>query len=191
MSATFIQIALFILNTFATLYVGAVLIRFLLQVARADFYNPFSQMIVKVTNPLLMPLRKIIPGIAGLDIASLVLALMAQIIFIWLMAAVSGNGISFYGGMILVWGLLAITMLLLGIYMMCMFIVAIASFIAPDSHNFMLSLMRQLIEPICAPARRVIPPMGGFDFSFMAVAMGIYILRMLVAGIAANYGIPL
>ena len=191
MQGTFIQIGLFVVDTIATLYVGAILLRFMLQVARADFYNPLSQLIVKVTNPLLMPLRKVIPGVAGLDISSLVLAFLAQIVFIWLMVLIQGGAIGIYGGVLFVWALLKLGMLLLGIYMVSMFIVAIASFIAPQSSNFALSLMRQLIEPICAPARKLIPPMGGFDFSFMAVAMIIMILRMLVVGVAQQYGIPL
>lgn len=191
MQGTFVQIAIFIINTLATLYVGAVLLRFLLQIVRADFYNPLSQLIVKVTNPLLKPLRKVIPGVGGFDIAALVLAFVAQIIFIWLMQLVAGGAVGLYGGLIFIWALLALLMLILGIYMVSMFIVAIASFIAPYSSNFALLLMRQIIEPICIPVRKLIPPMGGFDFSFMAVAMGIYILRMLVMGVAHSYGIPL
>lgn len=191
MQGTFIQIGLFIVNTIATLYVGAVLLRFLLQVARADFYNPLSQMIVKVTNPLLKPLRKFIPGVAGLDLASLVLAFLAQIVFIWAMQLVVGNPIGIYGGLLFIWAILAVTMLILGIYMLSMFVVAIASFIAPYSGNPALTLLRQLIEPICAPARKLIPPMGGFDFSFMVVAMVIYILRIFISGVARSYGIPL
>ena len=89
------------------------------------------------------------------------------------------------------WGVLALIMLTLGIYMLSMFIVAIASFIAPQSHNFALNLMQQIIEPICRPMQKVIPPMGGFDFSFMAVAMIIYILRIFITGIGQSMGIPL
>ena len=191
MQGTFVQIAIFIINTVATLYVGAILLRFLLQVVRADFYNPLSQLIVKATNPLLKPLRKVIPGIGGFDIAALALAFIAQFVFICLLQLVANGSVSLYGGVIFIWALLALMMLILGIYMVSMFIVAIASFIAPHSSNFALLLMRQIIEPICIPVRKLIPPMGGFDFSFMAVAMGIYILRMLVMGVAHNYGIPL
>ncbi|HEY7772687.1 MAG TPA: YggT family protein [Marinagarivorans sp.] len=191
MQGTFVQIALFIINTIATLYVGAVLLRFLLQTARADFYNPLSQLVVKVTNPLLKPFRKVIPGVGGFDLAAIALAYVAQILFIWIMQIVAGGHAGLYGGLIFVWAALALAMLVLGIYMISMLIVAIASFVAPYSSNFALLLMRQIIEPICAPVRNLIPPMGGFDLSFMVVAMGIYILRMLVAGTAHSYGIPL
>lgn len=191
MQSTFVQIALFIVNTLGTLYIGAILLRFLFQVVRADFYNPLSQMIVKVTNPLLQPFRKFIPGLGGFDLAAIALALTLQILLIWLLQIIQGGQAGFYGGLIIVWGLLALLMLILGIYMVSMFIVAIASFIAPQSHNFALSLMRQIIDPICQPMQKIIPPMGGFDFSFMAVAMIIYILRIFITGIGHSMGIPL
>lgn len=191
MQNTYLQIILFIIDTLASLYIGAVLVRFLLQVARADFYNPLSQMIVKVTNPLLKPLRKVIPGFGGYDIAALVLAFLAQILFLQLILLIQGGTLGLHGGSVLIWAILKIILTLLNIYIISMFVVAIASFIAPDNNNPALNLMRQLIEPICAPARRVIPPMGGMDFSFMAVAMLIYILKMLLIGFAGNYGIPL
>ncbi|MDZ7923504.1 MAG: YggT family protein [Marinagarivorans sp.] len=191
MQNTYLQIILFIVDTLASLYIGAVLVRFLLQVARADFYNPLSQMIVKVTNPLLKPLRKVIPGFGGFDIAALVLAFLAQLIFLQLIMLIQGGSIGLQGGSVLIWAILKITLTLLNIYIISMFVVAIASFIAPGNNNPALNLMRQLIEPICAPARRFIPPMGGMDFSFMAVAMLIYILKIFVIGTAANYGIPL
>lgn len=191
MQSTFVQIALFIVNTLGTLYIGAILLRFLFQVVRADFYNPLSQMIVKVTNPLLQPFRKFIPGLGGFDLAAIALALTLQILLIWLLQIIQGGQAGFYGGLIIVWGLLALLMLILGIYMVSMFIVAIASFIAPQSNNFALSLMRQIIDPICQPMQKIIPPMGGFDFSFMAVAMIIYILRIFITGIGHSMGIPL
>ena len=191
MQNTSLQVLLFIVDTLTSLYVGAVLVRFLLQIARADFYNPLSQMIVKVTNPLLKPFRKVIPGFGGFDVVALVLAFVAQLVFVQIILMIQGSSPGLYGGMVLVWTLLKVTMTLLNIYIFSMFIVAIASFIAPGNYNPALNLMRQLIEPICAPARRFIPPMGGMDFSFMAVAMLIYILKMFVIGIAGNYGISL
>lgn len=191
MQGTFIQIALFIVNTLGTLYIGAIVLRFLLQVVRADFYNPLSQMIVKVTNPLLKPFRKMIPGLGGFDLAAVALAFTLQILLIWLLQVIQGGQVGLYGGLIFVWALLALVMLVLSVYMISMFIVAIASFIAPQSSNFALSLMRQLIDPICRPMQKIIPPMGGFDFSFMAVAMIIYILRIFIAGVGQSLGIPL
>ncbi|WP_053979766.1 YggT family protein [Marinagarivorans algicola] len=191
MQGTLVQIALFIVNTLGTLLIGAVVVRFLLQVVRADFYNPLSQMIVKITNPLLKPFRKAIPGFGGFDLAAVILALVLQIVLIGLLQLIQGNAVGLYGGLLFVWAFLAIIMMLLGVYMISMFIVAIASFIAPQSHNYALALMRQLIDPVCRPMQKLIPPMGGFDFSFMAVAMIIYILRIFITGVGHSLGIPL
>ena len=83
---------IFIIQTVFQLYLTVVLLRFLLQVARADFYNPISQFIVKATNPPLKPLRRIIPGFGGFDLASLVLALIVQLLAIWSLAALHGFG---------------------------------------------------------------------------------------------------
>ncbi len=191
MQGTLVQIALFIVNTLGTLLIGAVVVRFLLQVVRADFYNPLSQMIVKITNPLLKPFRKMIPGFGGFDLAAVALAFVLQIALIWLLQLIQGNTLGFYGGLLFVWAFLALIMMLLGVYMISMFIVAIASFIAPHSDNPALGLMRQLIDPVCRPMQKIIPPMGGFDFSFMAVAMIIYILRIFITGVGHSLGIPL
>ena len=72
-------ILIYLIQTLLSLYLIAMLLRFVLQLVRADFYNPISQFIVKITNPLVIPLRKIIPGYGGLDIASLALAVLLQI----------------------------------------------------------------------------------------------------------------
>ena len=95
MQGTLVQIALFIVNTLGTLLIGAVVVRFLLQVVRADFYNPLSQMIVKLTNPLLKPFRKVIPGFGGFDLAAVALAFVLQIALIWLLQLIQGNALGF------------------------------------------------------------------------------------------------
>ena len=81
----------FLLFTLFDLYTMVVLLRFMLQLFRADFYNPLSQFVVKVTNPILVPLRKIIPGVAGLDIASLIFAYLIVLTKFFLYAGISGS----------------------------------------------------------------------------------------------------
>ena len=82
--------AIYLLQTLGNLYLLVVLLRFLLQLVRADFYNPISQFIVRATKPLLMPLRRIIPGYGGLDFASLVLALAIQLVLMVLIIKLMG-----------------------------------------------------------------------------------------------------
>ena len=77
----FIDILVYIIETLGSLFLGLVVLRFYLQLVRADFYNPFSQAIVKITNPLLIPIRRVIPGIYGIDVATIVLAILVQIYY--------------------------------------------------------------------------------------------------------------
>ena len=174
----------FLIQTIGGLYIMAVLLRFLLQIVRADFYNPISQAIVKVTSPLLNPIRKIIPGFGGIDAASLVLALALQILLIYLLLAIKG----FAPGLVpfpevLITSLIRLADHVLDIYMFSLIIIAIASWVAQGSYNPGLMLLLQLTEPLSSRVRKVIPPVGGLDFSMMAIIIIIYFLKNLLAGL--------
>lgn len=174
----------FLVQTIGGLYIMAVLLRFLLQLVRADFYNPISQAIVKITSPLLNPLRKIIPGVGGIDVASLVLALALQILLVYLllfMRGVEPAMVPFAGVMFT--SLVKLATELLNIYMFSFIIIAIASWVAPGSYNPGLMLLHQLTEPLASRVRRVIPPIGGLDFSLMALVLIIVTLKNLLAGL--------
>ncbi len=178
-----------LIDTLGSLLVLAILLRFLLQLVKADFYNPISQAIVKVTSPLLNPLRKIIPGFGGFDVAALVLAFVVQAGFILLKMKVIGYIISLHIGTI---GMITLYMLiktLLDFYTFALIIMVIASWVAPGSYNPGLLLLQQLTEPLCSRVRRIIPPMGGLDFSIMAVMFGIFFLKELLATVLYS-GLP-
>lgn len=186
------DISTFLIHSLATLYLIVVMLRFLLQQARADFYNPVSQFTVKATNPLLVPLRRMIPGLAGIDIASIALALLLQFAAIELLALFSGVG--FINPVTaLIWGALGCLTLVVNIYFFGLIIMIIVSWIAPHSHNPALILLQQLLEPFMAPFRRFIPPMGGIDlspiFAFLALQVVKIILSHLngAAGLIGNF----
>ena len=105
--SAFNEIFIYLLQTFLSLYLVAMLLRFLLQLVRADFYNPISQFLVKITNPLVIPLRKIVPGFGGLDVASLLLALLLQLAGIIALLLVNGLGLPNIG-LLLVWSILGV-----------------------------------------------------------------------------------
>lgn len=170
------QVGLLLINTVGSLFALVVLMRFLLQLVRADFYNPISQFIVKATNPLLLPLRRVVPGLGGLDLASLLLAWVVQCIYIGVIAMMLGFGLPWVN--ILVWGTIGLVSLLFSIYFWGLLIVVIASWIAPNSYNPALILINQLLEPVIAPIRAKMPDMGGLDLSPM-----IFILLLKVAEI--------
>jgi len=172
-----------VIGTLAGLYIFAVLVRFLLQAARADFYNPISQAVVKLTSPLLTPLRKIIPGYRSFDFASLILALIISFIVSCLMIVLDGNSLAIVInniGNIVAWCFVGLLNFILEIYFWGLLISIIASWIAPYSGNPVLLLIQQLLEPIMRRVHKVIPPMGGLDFSPIFVFLGIQLVEILL-----------
>ncbi|MCW3147473.1 YggT family protein [Stutzerimonas stutzeri] len=173
------QALILIIQTLGSLYLLIVLLRFILQLVRADFYNPLSQFIVKATHPLLRPMRRVIPSMGTLDLSSLLLALIVQIV---LMAAIllvaygtTGNPL-----LLLIWALIGITGLFLNIFFWALIISVILSWVAPGSHNPGAQLVGQLCEPVLAPFRRLLPNLGGLDISPIFAFLAIKLLDMLV-----------
>lgn len=171
----------FLVDTLFSLYILVVMLRFLLQTVRADFYNPITQFLVKLTNAPLKPLRRIIPGWGGIDIASLVLAFLLQLVGLGLLLALSGAPL----GIALLPGLLMATLtklisLLLYIYLFGIFIMALLSWINPGTYNPVASLLYSITEPLMRPAQKFIPPISGIDLSPLAVIVFIYLVRLLL-----------
>jgi YggT family protein len=186
---TLIDILVFLINVFGSLYLSIILLRFLLQMARADFYNPVSQMLVKLTNPLLLPLRRIIPGFWGVDLASLVLAILFHWLAMQLTVLVSG-GPMLPPHLMLIWGLFSISLNIITLYIVAGFVLFITSFLAPHSRHPIIVLVHQLLEPLMAPIRRFIPPAGGLDFSLFFVGIFLMVLRMATIGMGNSIRVP-
>ncbi|MDT8404614.1 YggT family protein [Sulfuriflexus sp.] len=187
---------IFLIDTLLGLYVLVVLLRFLLQTTRADFYNPISQFILKVTDPALRPLRRLIPGWGGIDNASLVLLFVVQCLALLLLGLISGafaDGLSVPG--LLMATITKLVSLLLYVYLFGIFILALLSWISPGGYNPVAAVIANLTEPVMRPARRMIPPIGGIDLSPMAVILAIYVLRMLIMpplmSVSVQLGFPL
>lgn len=183
-----VEIGTLIIQTLGSLYLLVVMLRFLFQLVRADFYNPLSQFVVKATNPLLIPLRKIVPGIYGIDVASLILALIVQYIAIQLTAFVFGFGV-INPIHVLMWAAVGILSLTANIFFWGLLIMVIASWVAPQSYNPALLLVRQLVEPVCTPFRRLIPPMGGLDISIIFAFLALNVVQILIKYLAGMVGI--
>ncbi|MHC8317287.1 YggT family protein [Pseudomonas sp. LB3P31] len=155
--------AVFIIKTLGSLYLLIVLLRFILQLVRANFYNPLCQFIVKATQPLLKPLRRVIPSMFGLDMSSLVLALIVQMVLIAVILSLKGFMVDWV--LLVPWSLIALFSLFLNILFYAMIISVILSWVAPGSHNPGAELVAQITEPVLAPFRRIIPNLGGLDIS--------------------------
>ncbi|HHJ4328419.1 TPA: YggT family protein [Klebsiella pneumoniae] len=182
--------AIYVLQSLGSLYLLVVLLRFILQLVRADFYNPLSQFVVKATQPLLRPLRRVVPGFAGVDLASLVLALLVQLalmaLTLLLAYGVTGNPLQ-----LLVWALIGLTALFLKIFFFALIASVILSWVAQGSHNPAALLVNQICEPLLAPIRRLLPNLGGLDISPIFAFIAINLLEMLVVrNLAASTQMP-
>jgi YggT family protein len=178
----------FLVETLFGLYILVIMLRFLLQWAKADFYNDISQFIVRLTNPLLRPLRRIIPGILGLDFAAIVLMLILQVIELLLL------GYSFNGNLLII-AIVQLIRLAIHIFLIVIIIQVILSWLSllgkfpmTRSHSI-IRLLYQLSEPILGPLRRVLPAVSGFDFSPLVATLLLIFLNKLLSDLLLMAGI--
>lgn len=167
----------FLVTTLFELYILAVMLRFLLQWRRASFYNPLSQFLVKVTNPPLRPLRRVIPGLFGLDLAAVLLMVALQMVALALVALLRGAepGVAALFALSLV----ELVELTFNVFIFSILIQALLSWVNPG-YNPVTGLLQSLNEPLLRPARRWIPPVSGLDLSPLAVLLALQVLKMLV-----------
>ncbi len=177
-SSYFTNPVIFLIQTLFGLYILAVMLRFLLQLVRADFYNPISQFLVKATNPPLKLMRRIIPGLGGVDLASVILVWLLKSIEILLILLLSGSAVNLIAP--LLWAIPELVELLINIFLFAILIQVILSWVSPGSYNPASMLLYSLTSPVLRPAQRVLPPMGGLDLSPMLVMIGLVLLKMLV-----------
>ncbi|HBN8232658.1 MULTISPECIES: YggT family protein [Pseudomonas aeruginosa group] len=183
--------AIYILQTLGSLYLLIVLLRFILQLVRADFYNPLSQFIVRATKPLLNPLRRIIPGFGGIDLASLVLAILIQLVLMILILMLMGYGVGGFIMQLLIWSIIAVTSLFLKVFFFALIISVILSWVAPGSYNPGAQLVNQICEPLLIPFRKLLPNLGGLDISPIFAFLALKLIDMLVINnLAAMTGMP-
>jgi len=167
---------MFIVGTLFDVVCFLFLARLILQASRADFYNPISQGVVKATDPVLKPLRLVIPGWKNFDASALLSAWLVKILALAILSAL-GSGFLPPVPQLLAVALFEVLRLLLSVYFFAIIIVVVLSFIAPGGYHPVAALMYQVTEPVMAPARRIIPPLGGLDFSPILVIMVIVLLR--------------
>lgn len=169
---------MFLVDILFGLYLMVVLLRLWLQLAQADFYNPFSQFIVKATHPLVGPMRRLIPSIGRLDTATLILALLVAGLKIFLLNLIAGMVYTNPLGL-LIGASLEVLRESFKIVMWVLVIRAILSWVS-QGQNPMEYVLHQLTEPFLAPIRRIIPPMGGLDLSVMIAIIGLLFLQKLM-----------
>lgn len=169
---------LFIVDTVLTLVVVVFLLRLLMPLARADFRNPIGQAVLQLTSPLVMTLRRVLPPAGRLDVASLVALLLVQYAKTILLHLLASGSVA--AGAVLVWGLRDLATTLLQFYFWVMLIYVLLSWIAPSERHPGARLVVALCEPLLAPVRRVLPPLGAFDLSPLVIMIGLQALQILL-----------
>ena len=172
-----------IFNTIAGLYLLLVVARFLLQLAKADFYNPISQAVFRATDPVVRVLRSFIPGYKGVDFSSLILAFIVQFLAISVTILLYGGAIPSVG-FIITWSFIGVLNFIILFYYYALIASIVMSFVMMFSGNMnphpILLLVWQITEPIMAPFRKIIPPMGGLDFSPIFIFLIIGLIRNFI-----------
>ncbi len=177
-STYFTNPIVFLIQVLFGTYILFVMLRFLLQWLRADFYHPISQFILKVTSPVLNPLRKLIPGWGGLDIASIVLIFMLQLIELTLVVAVLDVRIGLLD--LIMGAMAALIQLTINVFLFAIVIQAVISWVNPHSYNPVTDILYSLTNPILKPIRERLPPVSGLDFSPFVAIIGLQLLKMLI-----------
>lgn len=169
---------IFLISTLGVFYISILMLRVLLQLVRADFYNPLSQAIVKLTSPVVIPLRRIFPAVGRMDTATVVLCVVFQALLLALVLLLRGIEISLLP--LAVWTVLGLVHRLLDIYTFALFLLVILSWVAPGSRNPVALLVEKLTAPLLRPVRNAVPSLGGLDFSVMIVLLVIYVLARFI-----------
>jgi YggT family protein len=185
----FSQIGNLIIQSLGSLFLFLVLLRLLLQISRADFYNPASQMIVRITNPLLRPLRRLIPSIGSFDTASAVLALLVQLAILTALLLINFGDIP-NPLLLLVWSAIGCLAMLAQMYFYIVIAGIVLSWVAAGNYHPMIILIQQLTEPALAPFRKILPSLGGLDFSPIFLFIAINIVQIVLRHFADSVGLP-
>jgi YggT family protein len=169
--------------------VALLVLRVMLQAVRANFYNPICQFLYKLTNPVLMPLRKVIPAWRNLDIAGILLAWLLSAIKLALLYALFKQSLGVLGLGVMAFADLVDFVLML--YLGLILVYVLISFISVERSNPIVPLVFQLIEPLLRPMRRRLPTFGGIDFSPMVAWLVILLARVLIVGPILDFGMRL
>ncbi|MFI4937414.1 MAG: YggT family protein [Candidatus Berkiellales bacterium] len=184
------QASLYLIQSIFDIYLLILLLRLILQYLRADFYNPVSQFVVKATSPIVNPLRRVIPGYWGIDFATVVALVAVSFLKIILVMLINFQHFPSIAGLVL-WTLGSLTGLTIKLFFYAVLLSIVISWIAPTSHSPLTLILYHLSEPVLRPARRYIPPIGGFDISPLVVIVVLQAFAILFTDPLTQAGIYL
>jgi YggT family protein len=169
---------IFLIDTLFSLYILAVVLRFLLQWTGAEYNNPISQFLVKITHPPLKFLRRYIPSIGRIDTSSVVFALLLQMAADYSILLLKSISVTF--GALAVLSFTQLVSLLINIFIFAVLARAILSWISPGAYNPATSILHSLTEPLLNASRRIIPDLGGLDLSPLIALLALQLAKMVV-----------
>jgi len=169
----------FVIDSVLTFLVYAFLLRVLLPLVRADFRNPLSQAILALTSWLVHPLRRVLPPVGRLDTASVVALLAVQVVATLVLFRLQAGVVPPFLPLLLA-ALRTLVLSVLLLYTVLIFIYALLSFVAPGVRSPATALLASLCEPLLMPLRRVLPIVGGLDFSPLVAIVALQALRLLI-----------
>lgn len=169
----------FLINTVFTLYLFVLLVRVLLPAVGADAHNPFCQFIIKLTEPLIAPLQKILPRTGRVDIAAIIILWFFTCVKNWILLGLLLGAPIFWPGLALL-AIAQIFEMLLQFYFFAIIVRVILSWVQPKSYNPFIVVLLQLTEPLLTPARRMIPPVAGLDLSALVVVILLQLIKIVI-----------
>lgn len=168
----------FLIQTLVHLYLVVILLRILLEATRADFYNPVVQVLVRLTDPLVRPLSKLIPRIGRINVAAVVVLYLIQLVGLFLVLSISGRTPDPL--LLSLLSLRELLRMLLSLYIILIIIGVILSWVGHNVRHPIIPLVFQLTDPVLAPIRRILPGLGGIDLSPLVAIIGIQFLIILL-----------
>jgi YggT family protein len=168
----------FLISTLIDMYILVLMLRFLFQLVRTDFYNPVTQFVVRLTAPPLRLLRRVIPGFGGVDWASLALMFALKALERTLVLGI--GGVRAGAGAVVFLSVADLLGLLVNVYVVAVIAQVILSWVAPRTHNPLTALLHDLTDPVLRPARRIVPTAGGVDLSPLVVLIGLQLVSILM-----------
>lgn len=174
----------FLIHILFTSYIYAVIIRMLLGLTRADFYNPFSQFILTITNPVLKPLRKLLPSVGSVETSAIVLIVVLKFIELAVRSFLVSKQVLLSA--LILPAIVGVLNQIVNVFIFAIIILVVISWVAPHMHgqsNPITPILRSITEPLIRPARKLIPPVGVFDLSTFVVLIGLYCIKIFLHSI--------
>ena len=181
MAGTFLVAIAFVIRAVASLYILVLLLRLFLPWVRADFHNPLAQAILRLTSPLVVPVRRLLPPIGRIDTATVVVAFAVQ--YLAVLVTMLLNGVRPRVIPIVITSCIELLLLTINLFFWLIIIRVVLSWVGGGSYNPAIAMIHALTEPLLRPVRRLIPPLGGLDISAVVVSIALISLTIIVNGL--------